>query len=215
MIIAGRNVETLEHVKQSLLEEHTGRKVDSLSIDVTDESSVVNFFQNIQQNYGGVDLLVNNAGISIAGDAESLSADQLRKVLDVNVTGAFLCSREALKQMKTKEGGRIINIGSISAYSPRPNSVAYTTSKFALDGLTKSLSLDARDHNIAVGVIQPGNVMSQMLSAEEVERRSKLEGFMDPSDVADCVLTMASLPYSTNLLEMTVIPTTMPFVGRG
>ena len=147
----------------------------------------------------------------------------MESVLGVNVIGAFLCSREVMKRMIQRNkmskndvvGGRIINIGSISATSPRPNSVAYTTSKFALQGLTQSLALDGRAHHIAVGIIHPGNVISELLSKEEIRTRSLTEGFIQPEDVAQCVVTMSTLPYSTNVLELTVIPTSQPFIGRG
>merc|ERR1719162_641187 len=145
----------------------------------------------------------------------------MEAVLGVNVVGAFVCAREAMKRMKQKDNsdgggrGRIINIGSISAFSPRPNSTAYTTSKFAITGLTKSLALDGREHGIAVGTIHPGNVVSELLSPEDVEVRGRTEGFLRPEDVAQCVLTMVQLPYTANVLELTVIPTTQPLVGRG
>lgn len=144
-----------------------------------------------------------------------LSGDDFQRVLEVNVLGAFLCSREALKRMKQQGGGRIINVGSVSAYSPRPDTAPYTASKFALLGLTQSLALDARPFRIAVGIIHPGNVKTELLSAQEAADRGAKEGFMDPSHVANCVVTMANLPYSTNLLELTVLPTTMPYIGRG
>jgi len=154
-------------------------------------------------------------GIQAPGAATDLSGSAMEKVLQVNVLGPFLCAREAMNQMMTTGGGRILQIGSLSATSPRPNSVAYTTSKFALEGLTKSLALEGRCHKIAVGIIHPGNVVSALLSKEEIALRSEEEGFLLPEDVARCVLTMANLPYSANVLEMTVLPTRQPFVGRG
>jgi|TARA_B100000524_G_scaffold346412_1_gene246546 NAD(P)-dependent dehydrogenase (short-subunit alcohol dehydrogenase family) len=132
-----------------------------------------------------------------------------------NVSGAFLCAREAFRQMPPRGGGRIINVGSISAFSPRPDSAPYTTSKFAIDGLTRALALDGRELNIAVGVVHPGNVISELLSTEEVARREESEGFITAEDVAECVLTMAKLPLSANVLELTVMPTRQPLVGRG
>ena len=108
-----------------------------------------------------------------------------------------------------------INVGSVSAYSPRPDTAPYTASKFALLGLTQSLALDARPFHIAVGIIHPGNVKTELLSVQEAADRGAKEGFMDPSHVANCVVTMANLSYSTNLLELTVLPTTMPYIGRG
>jgi NAD(P)-dependent dehydrogenase (short-subunit alcohol dehydrogenase family) len=191
-------------------------KVGIFSCDVTKEESVTKMFQALDQQYdGGVDLLVNNAGTAINGPTDTLSGDDFSWVMNVNVVGPFLCAREALKRMKIKQAGRIINIGSISAISPRPDSAPYTTSKFAVMGLTQSLALDARPYNVAVGMIHPGNVMSAIISPEEAARREREEGFLQAEDVADCVLSMASLPYHANVLEMTVIPTRQPLVGRG
>lgn len=149
------------------------------------------------------------------GPTIDLLASDMEKVLSVNVVGPFLCAREAMKRMKVAGGGRIINVASISSMSPRPHGVTYTTSKFAIHGLSRSLALDGRPHNIAVGTIHPGNVVSDLLSPDVIAEREVTEGFIQPEDVANCVLTMASLPYSANVLDLTVIPTKQPFVGRG
>jgi NAD(P)-dependent dehydrogenase (short-subunit alcohol dehydrogenase family) len=242
VVLAGRRIEKLEEAKIGLLKVVTAEsprtKLDSkihvVRCDISQEDAVVHLFEQIdrfhkeekehqeqqhQLSSSSIDLLINNAGCNIAGPTEDLTANDMDYVLSVNVTGAFLCAREAIKRMKNNGGnvggGRIINIGSISATSPRPNSVTYTTSKFALQGLTKSLALDGRPHNIAVGIIHPGNVVSDLLSEEDVKIRGELEGFIQADDVARCVATMASLPYSANVLELTVIPTTQPLVGRG
>jgi NAD(P)-dependent dehydrogenase (short-subunit alcohol dehydrogenase family) len=151
----------------------------------------------------------------VPGATENLTAADMEKVLSVNVVGPFLCSREAIKRMKVSGGGRIINVGSISSASPRADSATYTTSKFAIQGLSYSLALDCRPHNIAVGSIHPGNVESELLTPEVIAERKATEGFIQPEDVAQCVLTMASLPYSANILDLTVIPTKQPLVGRG
>lgn len=223
VILVGRTLKRLEKAKSNILlsasstkQPEEDKKISVFSCDVTKEESVNQMFQALDQQYqGGVDLLVNNAGIAINGPTETLSGDDFSWVMNVNVVGPFLCAREALKRMKAKQAGRIINIGSISAFSPRPDSAPYTTSKFAVMGLTQSLALDARPYNVAVGVIHPGNVVSAIMSPEEAERREKEEGFLQPEDVANCVLSMASLPYTANVLEMTVIPTRQPLVGRG
>jgi NAD(P)-dependent dehydrogenase (short-subunit alcohol dehydrogenase family) len=188
--------------------------ISCLACDVTKEDSVVDLFQKIQTDHGGCNLLINNAGTAVPGATTELSAADFDWVMKVNVTGPFLCSREAMKQMKG-EGGRIINIGSISSESPRPDSAPYTTSKFAIRGLTQSLALDGRQYNIAVGMIHPGNVRSSLLSEEEIARREAAEGFIEPEDVANCVVTMANMPNSANVLELTVIPTRQALVGRG
>ena len=154
-------------------------------------------------------------GTMAPGPTVDLTADDMQRVLSVNVIGPFLCAREAMKRMMKKDGGRIINIGSISSSSPRPDSATYTTSKFAIQGLSQSLALDGRNYNIAVGSIHPGNVVSELLSPEVIAEREATEGFIQPEDVANCVLTMAGLPYSANVLDLTVIPTRQPFVGRG
>ena len=230
VILTGRRMSKLEEVQQTLLEEKLSAidaTVYAISSDISKEESVVRLFQEIDALDGGsgsgtgVDILVNNAGINATADTvEELTASDMEMVLGVNVVGAFLCAREAMKQMKQKDTidggrGRIVNIGSISAFSPRPNSTAYTTSKFAITGLSKSLALDGRQHGIAVGTIHPGNVISDLLSPEDIETRGRTEGFLRPEDVAQCVLTMVQLPYSANVLDMTVIPTSQPFIGRG
>lgn len=215
VVLTGRSLEKLQDAKSSLAA--SDDKVTCLSCDVTKEDSVINMFQQIKQDLGGCHLLINNAGaMSPATDTTEVSASDFDWVMKVNVTGPFLCSREAMKQMKTNDdGGRIINIGSISAEAPRPNSCSYTTSKFAIRGLTQSLALDGRPHNIAVGMIHPGNIRSALLTPEEMERREIAEGFIEAEDVANCVVTMANLPLSANVLELTVIPTRQPLVGRG
>ena len=237
VILTGRTLSKLEETKRSLKTTTTTTTGNNtfchvIQSDISKEDSVIKLFQEIDQmdecvGSCGVDIVVNNAGINVtANSIEELTAKDMEDVLGVNVVGAFLCSREAIKRMKQKDDeddiverekgrGRIINIGSISSTSPRPNSTAYTTSKFAIEGLTKSLSLDCREHGIAVGIIHPGNVISDLLSPEEVEVRGRTEGFLTADDVAKCVLTMASFPYNVNVLELTVLPTTQPFVGRG
>ena len=233
VILTGRRMSKLLDAKQTLLEERSptiDANVHAIPSDISKEESVVRLFEEISQisecaeRGGVVDTLVNNAGINISKNTlDELTAADMETVLGVNVVGAFLCAREAMKRMKQRnnddncniKGGRIINIGSISAFSPRPNSTAYTTSKFAITGLSESLALDGREHNIAVGTIHPGNVVSDLLSPEDVEVRGRTEGFLRPEDVAQCVLTMAQLPFTANVLNLTVIPTKQPFIGRG
>eukprot|EP00557_Chaetoceros_sp_GSL56_P000029 CAMPEP_0176495374 /NCGR_PEP_ID=MMETSP0200_2-20121128/10617_1 /TAXON_ID=947934 /ORGANISM="Chaetoceros sp., Strain GSL56" /LENGTH=261 /DNA_ID=CAMNT_0017893237 /DNA_START=102 /DNA_END=884 /DNA_ORIENTATION=+ len=179
--------------------------------DICNETDVCKLFDIVVERYGGVDLLVNNAGTAIPGKTDELSVQDFERVMQVNVTGPFICAREAIRKMKVRgKGGRIINIGSISSQSPRPDGAPYTASKYALTGLSHSLSLDCRKYDIAVGIIHPGNVMSGLLTPEIIAEREEKEGFMEAEDVANCVLAMSSLPYRANVLEMTVIPTKQP-----
>lgn len=216
--LTGRSLEKLHRsvdqiVKNSPNPNETRSILRCLPCDVTNEAAVERLFKAIDQE-GNITLCVNNAGINAVGATVDLAGDDLRRVLDTNVVGPFLCARESMKRMKANGGGRIIMVGSLSAISPRPDSAPYTTSKFALLGLTQSLSLDCRPHNISVGIIHPGNVDSEMLTPEMKEGRQH-EGFIPVHQVAQAVMYMAQLPYSTNVLEMTVSPTTQPFVGRG
>ena len=231
VILTARRLERLKEVQEVLRKDlpsgggnDESQQVHVIASDVSKEDTVVELFNKIDklhQNNGGgggkntLDLLVNNAGIMAPGPVEDLSATDMKNVLDVNVVGPFLCAREAMKRMKVAGGGRIINIASISSISPRPNGATYTTSKFAMQGLSYSLALEGREHNIAVGSIHPGNVQSDLLSPEVIAERERTEGFIQPEDVANCVLTMATLPYSANVLDLTVIPTKQPLVGRG
>mmetsp|Transcript_21958 Transcript_21958/g.46314 ORF Transcript_21958/g.46314 Transcript_21958/m.46314 type:complete len:258 (-) Transcript_21958:454-1227(-) len=226
VVVTGRRLAKLEEVREGMLRDKpqsVEATVHAISSDISREDSVVELFEQIDKldecssRGGGVDVLVNNAGInSSAATLEELTASEMETVLGVNVVGAFLCSREAIKRMKKRGGGgRIVNIGSISSFSPRPHSTAYTTSKFAIHGLSKSLALDGREHGIAVGTIHPGNVVSDLLSQEDVATRGRTEGFITAEDVARCVATMVQLPLSANVLDMTVMPTSQPLVGRG
>lgn len=221
VILTGRNQKRLDDAAEIIQNDiiaiskcmNDNSTVETFSFDVTDESAVKELFARFQGNEGKqIDILVNNAGTNVDKNLLELSGSEFEWVMKVNVLGPFLCSREAMKNMRN--GGRIINIGSLSAISPRPNSTAYTTSKFALNGLSRTLALDGREKGISVGIIHPGNVASDLLSEEMIQARN-YEGFMNADDVADCVLTMASMPPTTNVLEMTVMPTTQPFVGRG
>lgn len=211
VVLTARRVEALAKLQASISAE-TGRP-ESVHVeagDVTEEADVATIFSNVAQKHGRVDILVNNAGISGPGGIE-MEAAEFRRILDVNVVGCFLCAQAAFRHGVE----RIINVGSISAMAPRPDSTAYTTSKFALDGLTRSLALDGRKRGIACGVIHPGNVASDLLSPEEFEHRRQTEGLLEADHVARSVLLMASMPPEANVLELCVVPTTQPLVGRG
>lgn len=218
VVIIGRNLDRLQQAAASIKTDvPSASPVKCIPCDVTVEENVVDLFKAIKSTHdnNGIDLLVNNAGTAVDGATVNLSAHDFERVMRVNVTGPFLCAREAMKQMIQRgNGGRIINIGSLSAISPRPHSAPYTTSKFALAGLSQSLALDGRPYNIAVGIIHPGNVESELLSEETIAER-QLEGFLKPKQVADSVVAMANMPPSANVLEMTIMPTPQPLVGRG
>ena len=173
--------------------------------------------------FGRLDLLFNNAGTGApAVPLEDLTVEDWRRVVDVNLTGAFLCIREAFRLMKDQDprGGRIINNGSISAYAPRPNSAPYTATKHAITGLTKSAALDGRIYDIACGQIDIGNAETEMTArmktgVPQANGTIAVEPMIDPAHVARAVVYMASLPLDANVLFMTVMATKMPFVGRG
>lgn len=194
-----------------------GAKVVASYVDVTDEVSVAELFAKLSKEHGSCDILVNSAGIMFPPTpTEDLPAASFSKLMAVNVTGGFICSKEAFKIMKKQKSGRIINVGSIAAISPRPDAVAYTVSKFAISGLTQSLALDGRPHNIAVGVVHPGNVLSDLITPAEVaQRKANGEDFMDPMVVANAVLHMCSLPPNSTCLEVVLMPTVQPLIGRG
>ena len=191
--------------------------------DVRDPAQVHVLFQTTKDAFGRLDLLFNNAGTNVAAlPLEDLSFDQWRQVIDVNLTGAFLCTQEAFRLMKqqTPRGGRIINNGSVSAHAPRPNSAPYTASKHAITGLTRSTALDGRKYDIACGQIDIGNADTEMgskvkLGALQASGVVASEPTMDVEHVARTVAYMASLPLDANILFLTVMAAQMPFVGRG
>ena len=199
-----------------------GRAI-AVPTDVADAASVKALFARTQETFGRLDLLFNNAGIGAPPvDLDELTVEQWRAVVDINLTGAFLCTREAFRMMKTQDprGGRIINNGSISAHAPRPNSAPYTATKHAITGLTKSTALDGRKYDIACGQIDIGNAATDMAArmAKGVPQASgaiAVEPLMDVAHVASAVLYMASLPPDANVQFMTIMATKMPFVGRG
>ena len=201
VVIGGRRLERLQQV---------GPEVTPIEVDVRDPASVAAMFDRVKELHGRVDLLFNNAGTNAPAPLEELTYEQWRTVIDTNLTGAFLCTREAFRLMKEQQprGGRIINNGSISAHVPRPSSVAYTASKHAITGLTKSTSLEGRAYDIACGQIDIGNASTEM-----TERLN--EPKMSVDDVARAVVYMASLPLDANVQFMTVMATKMPYIGRG
>ena len=191
--------------------------------DVSDPASVAALFERTEQAFGRLDLLFNNAGMGAPAVAiEDVTFEQWKAVVDVNLTGAFLCTQHAFKLMKRQSprGGRIVNNGSISAHAPRPNSAPYTSTKHAITGLTKSTSLDGRQHDIACGQIDIGNALTDMArrmttGVAQANGEIAIEAVMDVQHVANAVVHMASLPLEANVQFMTVMATKMPFVGRG
>jgi NAD(P)-dependent dehydrogenase (short-subunit alcohol dehydrogenase family) len=201
----------------------TGSRALVVPTDVGDPEAVRALFARTKEAFGRLDLLFNNAGIGAPPvPLEDLPYDKWKAVVDINLTGAFLCTQEAFKIMKSQQprGGRIINNGSISAHAPRPNSVAYTSTKHAMTGLTKSTSLDGRKYDIACGQIDIGNAATEMTArmAKGVAQANgsvEVEPTMDVQNVARAVVYMASLPLDANVQFLTVMATKMPFVGRG
>jgi NAD(P)-dependent dehydrogenase (short-subunit alcohol dehydrogenase family) len=191
--------------------------------DVTSPDSVEALFDAVRQRWGRLDLLVNNAGVfGPAAGIDEVDVADWRNVVDTNLTGVFLCARQAVRMMKAQDprGGRIINNGSISAHTPRPNSIAYTATKHAVTGLTKSLSLDGRAFDIACGQIDIGNAhtdLTERFSRGVLQANGSVapEPTFDSRHVADAVLYMASLPLDANVEFLTVMATKMPYIGRG
>jgi NAD(P)-dependent dehydrogenase (short-subunit alcohol dehydrogenase family) len=194
-----------------------------LPCDVTDEASVDAAFDRVIGQWGRIDALFNNAGVGLKSVLiDEMTVDQWRKVIDVNLTGMFLCARAAFSRMRRQspQGGRIINNGSISAHVPRPGSIAYTASKHAVTGMTRTLSLDGRPFGIACGQIDIGNALTNLSAGQtrgvpQADGSVRAEPMMDVADVARSVLHMADLSAEANVQFMTVMATTMPYVGRG
>jgi NAD(P)-dependent dehydrogenase (short-subunit alcohol dehydrogenase family) len=218
--LAGRRKAALEDV----VSRGTGpATLEAIPTDVTDEASVRQLFDEVVRRHRRVDLLFNNAGIGApAVDIDALELEAWNQVVAVNLTGAFLCTREAFRVMRQQEpqGGRIINNGSISAHTPRPRSIAYTATKHAITGLTKSTALDGRAFDIVCSQIDIGNAATDMASgaaagAAQADGSIRPEPLMDVAEVGRAVRYMASLPLDANVATMTVMATKMPFIGRG
>ncbi|HYW56050.1 MAG TPA: SDR family oxidoreductase [Polaromonas sp.] len=220
VVLVGRRVEPLNDVAK---ESGAGARALAVATDVSQPESVAAMFAKTKEVFGRLDLLVNNAGVNApAVNMEDLTFEQWQNVININLTGSFLCAQGAIKLMKDQEpqGGRIINNGSISAHAPRPNSAPYTSSKHAITGLTKSISLDGRKYNIACGQIDIGNALTELSvrmtkGVTQANGETAVEPMMDAKEVADAVVHMAALPLSTNVQFMTIMATKMPFVGRG
>lgn len=194
-----------------------------LPCDVCDAGAVDAAFDRAAAEWGRLDVLFNNAGTGLVTQTpDEVDPDEFRRVIEVNVNGVFICARAAFRVMRAQDpqGGRIINNGSVSAHAPRPGSIAYTTSKHAVTGITRSVSLDGRAFNIACGQIDIGNALTDMAVAitrgvPQADGSLKVEPVMDAQVVADTVMHMASLPEGANVQFVTVMATNMPFVGRG
>src|SRR5215472_7300161 len=221
VVLAGRRKNMLEET--ATLANAPPPRTLVVPTDVADAASIAALFDAVKQTYGRIDLLFNNAGISTRGiPFEDLTYEQWMGVLQTNVTGSFLCAQHAFRMMKEQDprGGRIINNGSVSAHVPRRNSTPYVTTKHALTGLTKSLSLDGRHLDIACGQIDIGNAATERNTDTSVGRlqatgRTEAEARIDVRHVANGVRYMASLPLEANVQFMTVMATKMPYIGRG
>lgn len=219
--IAGRRAEALKET----INLAGGNSSHALAVptDVTDPAAVSQLFENTKKRFGRLDLLFNNAGRGApAKPLEELSVKQWTDVVDVNLTGSFLCTQEAFRLMKDQDpmGGRIINNGSVSAHAPRPNSAPYTATKHAITGLTKSTSLDGRKYDIACGQIDIGNAATDMTArmkdgVPQPDGRLMAEPTMDVDNVSRAVLYMANLPPDANAQFITIMATKMPYLGRG
>jgi len=221
VVLAGRRQDALDATAATIA--GAGGTALAVPTDVTDPASVTALFDRTKAAYGRLDVLFNNAGINVpAIPMEDLTLDQWRAVVDTNLTGPFLCAQHAIRLMKAQapKGGRIINNGSISAHVPRPHSAPYTSTKHAITGLTRSISLDGRQHDIACGQIDIGNAATEMTQRMttgilQANGTMAVEPTMNVKAVADTVVMMAGLPLDANVQFVTVMATEMPFIGRG
>jgi len=220
VVLTGRRKELLEATAK---EAPAGSKSLVCPADVSDPVAVKTLFERTKETFGRLDVLFNNAGIGApAVPPDELPYEKWKAAVDINLNGSFLCAQEAFRMMRhqTPRGGRIINNGSISAHAPRPMSIAYTATKHAITGLTKSLALDGRPYDIACGQIDIGNAATPMTAhtptgALQANGTMMPEKQMETKHVGEAVVYMASLPLDTNVLFMTVMASKMPFVGRG
>lgn len=218
--LLGRRQSPLE---ETISQSSASESAMALPADVTSEQNVVAAFAAVAKHFGRIDVLFNNAGIfPQSASFEEIALADWETAVDINLNGSFLCAREAFRYMKAQDpmGGRIINNGSISAHAPRPQSAGYTTTKHAINGLTKSIVLDGRPYNIACGQIDIGNAATQLLAgvaSEALQANGTVmqEPMMSVDEVADAVLSMADLPLATNIQNMLIMATAMPYVGRG
>ena len=219
-VLVARRAEVLNEVAAGI--RARGGEALPVPTDLTQEGEVIALFDTVRKSYGRLDVLVNNAGVATHLNTEDITLDYWREVMDINITAAFLCSREAIRIMKDQQpqGGRIINMGSVSAKTPRPDSLPYTTTKFAIQGMTHQLTMDGRKHNIVASIIHPGATLSSFST-----RRGRTKAgagatpddyVMAAEDVAKVALLMAALPPEVNLYEATILPNHMrSFIGRG
>ncbi len=211
LVIASRNRERLEATADEIKAKGGSSLV--LPTDVTKEAQVISLFKRTMAEFGKLDILVNNSGAFDGGLIDELSMEAWQRVMDVNLTGPFLCTREAMKIMKRQRYGRIINIGSISAQMPRERMAAYTTTKHGLVGLTKTTALEGRAFGISAGCLHPGNVLVERRAAGK--RSHDYEPMISVEDLAMTALTMAALPPNANMLEVILLPVEQPYIGRG
>jgi len=208
VVIAARDLERLESAAKEI-----DGAVTAVRCDVIDEAQIEALFAQVDRDHGPVDILVNNAGLAAPGPTHELDLERWNQVIGVNLTGAFLCSKHAMQRMIPRRKGRILNIGSISGQKSRPHAAAYTTSKFGLDGLTRSLALDAREHGIAVGALHPGNVDTDIWKgAREV---AEAEGLIPLEDMGRAALAIVTMDDAVNVLSTIILPITQPYIGRG
>ena len=208
ILIVGRKEEVLKEAQTEL-----GSGVEIMVCDVTQETQVDKIYENIMSSHGRLDILINNAGMAARAKSYEMSFDMWKKVVDVNLNGAFLCARGAMKIMVNQKSGRIINIGSISGQMGRPENAPYTATKFAIEGLTRAFALDGRDHGIAVSVIHPGNAATNIWKGrEEVSER---EGLIPLEDLGKLAVTMLTMSPNVNILGSVILPITQPYLGRG
>jgi NAD(P)-dependent dehydrogenase (short-subunit alcohol dehydrogenase family) len=209
VVIASRNKDALEKTAAEL--SSNGGTVDVMPTDVTDEAQVISLFTGTLSRHGRVDIAVNNSGVEASAPLDEMTLESFQSVVAVNLTGVFLCCREAMKIMKPQGGGKIINIGSTAAYVPRPNTASYGATKSGVIGLTHVAALEGREHNIAVSCLNPGNVAVE----KRAHDRFHTEPMMSVDDVGAAALAMAALPDGVNFYSAMVLPLGMPFLGRG
>ncbi len=219
-VLVARRAQLLDEVASGI--RSRGGEALPVPADLTQEAAIIALFATVTKTYGRLDVLVNNAGVATHINTEDISLEYWREVLDINLTAPFLCSREAVRIMKaqTPQGGRIINIGSVSAKTPRADSLPYTATKFAIQGMTHQLTMDGRKHNIVSSILHPGATLSSFTTrrgrAKSGPGATPEDYVMAAEDVAKVAVLMAALPPEVNLYEATILPNHMrSFIGRG